>query len=879
MKRTCLHTITNTHELKIGVSQNKSCEFHPAIKKTNYFRMKNKLLIILVSILLPCSVSAVITEWKSFDFTSNLILSMNQDKNGTLWFGTGAGVVKLSSDGTWTTYNKANSELYDDPTFHIMEDSDGNMWFGTYSGVSRLSSDGLVWTIYSVTDQLGGLGLDERRNAIIDPICQDKKGNIYLKSSMGIWREDWSHYQETGDSVVYDPYGGIAVIDSNETWSYHSVVSSFMDLPVNTISGIYSDNDSNLWVSYPDGVKKFDNNGTTLTYTSENSGLAIDPIYGMYCIMEDDSSNIWFGTSLGVSKLLPNGTWRNYSMSNSGLPQNSVKQIMEDRYGNLWFNSGGSAAVLYIDGTWIKYTDAGAYNTITHKYVDPQETSDYEYPECLMEDVTHFLEDNNGNVWIGTHGGGVAEAVRKSLFIENKSIGIGQKTGSQVTVNIQADVSWSTTYNTSKLSLDPSDGTPGSILMAITKTTDDADTLKIFFTGSDGARDTITILPLSFYVSREKITLDADSWSADSIVVLGNAQWQLNYSSVNSWLGMISEEGITATNQPLSFVGDQTLFPFAAAENKSLDSRTDTLLITSDTINKKIIVTQKQLLSCPVDSILLDAEKDSKDEFSIEIGKTNGIVWTATIDTNCFAIDKISGRDSSGTVSFITVTALSENESSETRSGHVTISASDLTKIITVYQEGVSAIENNLNLTGITLGSGSNTCYNAYDSIVVAGSGTSVLFQSGSSSEIIAGKTILFLPGFRAGAGSSMFAHITTDSTFCDGGSASSTIVATPVEKSQVLNEPVEPSEKTMAEKRIKVYPNPSNGQFKVAVSGAGAGQSEIQVFNLLGVKVFSGKINNQEVNEISMKTNTSGFYLVEITSGTTKVFRKIIVR
>ncbi len=843
--------------------------------------MKNKLLIILVSILLPCSVSAVITEWKSFDFTSNLILSMHEDQQGNLWFGTGAGIVKLSTDGTWITYNKANSALYDDPTFHMMEDSDGNMWFGTYSGISKLSSDGSVWTIYSVYDKLGGLDLNERRNAIIDPICQDKKGNIYLKSSMGIWREDWLHYLETGDSVVYDPYGGIAVVDSNGSWSYNSVVSSFKGLPVNTISGIYSDKDSNLWVSYTYGVKKFDTHDSIFTYTSENSGLVIDPIYGMYCIMEDDSSNMWFGTSLGVSKLLPNGTWKNYTMSNSGLPQNSVKQIMKDRYGNMWFNSGGRATVLYTDGTWIKYTDVGAYNTITHMYVDPQETGDYEYPECLMEDVTHFLEDKNGNVWIGTHGGGVAEAVRKSLFIENKSIGIGLKTGSQVTVNIQADVSWNTIYNTNKLSLDPSDGDIGTTLVTITKITGEADSLstQIFFAGSDGARDTITILPLSFFVSREKIILDADSWSADSIVVLSNAQWQLDYSPVCAWLGMISEKGITPTSQPLSFVGDQTLFPFAATENKSLDLRTDTLLITSDAITKKIIITQKQLLSCPVDSIILEAEADSKDEFSIETGMKNGIVWTATIDTNWFTIDRTSGRDSSGTVSFITVTSQTKNESSEIRSGHITISASGLTKTITVYQEGVSVIENNLNLTGIALGSGSNTCYNAYDSITVAGSGTSVLFQSGSSVEIIAGKTIIFLPGFHAESGSYLYAHITTDSTFCDGGYASSTIVAAPVEKSQILNEPVGPSEKTMAEKSIKVYPNPNNGQFKVTVSGAGEGQSEIQVFSLLGVKVYSGKINNQEVNEISLNTNTNGFYLVEITSGTTKVFRKIIVR
>jgi len=836
--------------------------------------MKNKLLIILICTILSHSVSAVITEWKSFDFTSNLILSMHEDQQGNLWFGTGAGVVKLSTNGTWTTYNKSNSELYDDPTFHMMEDRDGNMWFGTYSGISRLSPDG-AWTIYSIYDKLGGLGLNERRNAIIDPLCQDKEGNIFLRSSMGIWREDWSHYLETGDSVVYDPYGGIAVIDSDESWSYHSVVSSFMDLPVNTISGIYADNDSNLWVSYPDGVKKFGPHDPVTTYTSANSGLAIDPIYGMYCIMEDDSGNIWFGTSRGASVLLSNGTWDNYTMNNSGLPQNSVKQIMKDRFGNLWFNSGGRATVLYTDGTWIKYTDVGAYNTQTHTYVDPQETGDYEYPECLIEDVTHFLEDQNGNVWISTHGGGVAEAIRKSLYIENKCLGIGEKTGSQITVNIQAEVSWNAAYDTGKLLLNPSDGNKGTTLMTIAKKTDDADTLKIFINASDGASDTITIMPLSFYVSREKITLDADSWSADSFYVQGNGQWQLNYSSVNSWLGMISEEGITPTSQPLSFVGDQTLFPFAITENKSQASRTDTLLITADKINKSIIVLQKPFLLCSVDSILLEAKKESKDEFSIEIGKKNGIVWTATVDSSWLSIDKTTGRDSSGIVCFITVTALSVNEKSKTRSGHITITASDLTKIITVYQEGVSEIGKNLYLNNLTLNDGSNTCYNAYDSITVAGNETSVFFQSGSSAEIIAGKTIIFLPGFHAMAGSNVHGRITTDSSFCV--AAAGSVLAIPVEKSQEADILSKALDGSIVTPSMKVFPNPNNGSFTLEIINF-PHQNSVAVFDLMGKLVYKTK-NLGQNTPVELTTLSKGIYFIKATGQNEQLLQKILIQ
>jgi len=56
MKRTCLHIITSTDD-------NKTCEFHLAIKKTNYFRMKQlfTILLLLASFLLKAQEINLIT--------------------------------------------------------------------------------------------------------------------------------------------------------------------------------------------------------------------------------------------------------------------------------------------------------------------------------------------------------------------------------------------------------------------------------------------------------------------------------------------------------------------------------------------------------------------------------------------------------------------------------------------------------------------------------------------------------------------------------------------------------------------------------------------------------------------------------------------------
>ncbi len=86
MKRTCLHTITNTHELKIGGSQNESCEFHPAIRKTNYFRMKITFfkittLAIIMSLHFTSHSESLIKKADSFRIKQKSVLKLIEKLN------------------------------------------------------------------------------------------------------------------------------------------------------------------------------------------------------------------------------------------------------------------------------------------------------------------------------------------------------------------------------------------------------------------------------------------------------------------------------------------------------------------------------------------------------------------------------------------------------------------------------------------------------------------------------------------------------------------------------------------------------------------------------------------------------------------------------
>lgn len=65
----------------------------------------------------------------------------------------------------------------------------------------------------------------------------------------------------------------------------------------------------------------------------------------------------------------------------------------------------------------------------------------------------------------------------------------------------------------------------------------------------------------------------------------------------------------------------------------------------------------------------------------------------------------------------------------------------------------------------------------------------------------------------------------------------------------------------------IKVYPNPSNGKFAIE-SLVVSGQSSVEVYNMMGEKVYSGFLNEQE-SEIDLSGQASGIYMYRILSAT----------
>jgi hypothetical protein len=168
-------------------------------------------------------------------------------------------------------------------------------------------------------------------------------------------------------------------------------------------------------------------------------------------------------------------------------------------------------------------------------------------------------------------------------------------------------------------------------------------------------------------------------------------------------------------------------------------------------------------------------------------------------------------------------------------------------------------------------------CFNAYDTITVAGGGTLVTIESGASFELIAGKSIRFLPGFWAKPGSFVDAHITSDSTFCDGHIGGSPIVEQPVAKSAV--EQPAPGKQTVVPgiKSVKLYPNPNNGRFTISLTNIGF-DATISVYNVLGSRVYNSSVNNQTDMSVNLPELQKGIYFVKVADQKEQFTKKMIV-
>ncbi|MFZ4521289.1 MAG: alpha/beta hydrolase fold domain-containing protein [Bacteroidales bacterium] len=166
------------------------------------------------------------------------------------------------------------------------------------------------------------------------------------------------------------------------------------------------------------------------------------------------------------------------------------------------------------------------------------------------------------------------------------------------------------------------------------------------------------------------------------------------------------------------------------------------------------------------------------------------------------------------------------------------------------------AVPANLNLAGdIT----QTICYNAVNTITVAGTPSEFVVENGGQVTMIAGLNIVYLPGTRVLPGGYMKGYITTNGSWC-GMKSANMVMSTE-------NNPELPVISDLS--LVKLYPNPTTGSFTIGVTNAPPDCRVYTVgYGMQGQKVFSADLTGESSHVFSLAGYPAGIYIVRIVAG-----------
>lgn len=318
----------------------------------------------------------------------------------------------------------------------IIQDHRGFMWFGTQYGLNRY--DG--YTIKSFYND------QENTNSLSDnyilSLFEDSKGNLWVGTNSGGLnrfnreKEEFEKFinntllegSVSGSAVtcIYETKSGDLLIGTNLGLDLlltdnHSDSISFrrlLNIPVNSIA---EDAYGNLLVATWEGVFKLESSGKPSNYKNiiryapepgNSEGFLLNESQTIYV---DKDGIVWVGTTKGLLKLetkdiTPQKIEIKHYQSNendlNSLSNNIVTSICEDHNGNLWIGTRGGGINLL--------------DKRSEKFV--QIKSDIKDPTIISNNsVKNLYIDHTGILWVGTLGGGVNNTnLKQKKFFHHK---------------------------------------------------------------------------------------------------------------------------------------------------------------------------------------------------------------------------------------------------------------------------------------------------------------------------------------------------------------------------------------------------------------------------------------------------------------------------
>ncbi|MBT33781.1 MAG: hypothetical protein CMO01_29300 [Thalassobius sp.] len=288
-------------------------------------------------------------KWSTTSISDSRVEGIYIDKEGTVWAGTQSGLSKINyqidKDGNidflvknYRTPSNINNYNSANHIHEIYEDSKGRMWLGSTHGLLKFDKTKEQFSIYQDNNNdIKGL-----KGNYVRAILEDKKGYLWVGTSEGLNRLYF------GESGLLTPVFEHFV---HENWNENS-------LSYNYVRTLYEDKSGNIWIGTAGGglnrlsIKESNGNETfTFKRYSQKDGLPNNSIYG---VLSDKNDNLWISTNRELSCFdTKTEKFKNYGIKD-GLQNNEFNQgaYHQDTRGNLYF--GGLNGLSYFHPDDIK---------------------------------------------------------------------------------------------------------------------------------------------------------------------------------------------------------------------------------------------------------------------------------------------------------------------------------------------------------------------------------------------------------------------------------------------------------------------------------------------------------------------------------------------
>jgi len=190
---------------------------------------------------------------------------------------------------------------------------------------------------------------------------------------------------------------------------------------------------------------------------------------------------------------------------------------------------------------------------------------------------------------------------------------------------------------------------------------------------------------------------------------------------------------------------------------------------------------------------------------------------------------------------------------------------------------GTGGIPETLAVYDQVVGNGQVRCYNALQTITVAGL---ALFQvqSGGSATFIAGLNIRYQQGTRVFSGGYMHGYITTNGQYCVPVTPANPLVASDSVLFKGGATGLEGIREPPGTRFCYIYPNPTHGDFRLVLSSKNREWPvNVRIYNAYGLVVKEIVLKEGQLHQISLRYETPGVYLLHIGHGSMTEVEKVI--